>query len=300
MVVNFRSHALTVRALADCAAAAPDLTLEEIVADGTPPPGEADALRAARPGAEVIALAENRGFAAGNNAAIAQARGRHLLLLNPDAFAHADAVARLVAHLDAEPACGVAAPGLVFEDGRPQDNAHRRFPNLVTLFVDCCAPVAFLVRGTALDPHNLDRALLKEPRPIAHATGAVLLVRADAARAAGPLDEGYFLYLEETEWQRRIAAAGWRIDAVPAALFTHVGGGSSESSPLASPHFLDSVVRYYPRPRLALAAMGLGALGSIVTLWPVTRLGLGGERLPGLLEAMRSLRAQVWVRLRGR
>ncbi|HYF24308.1 MAG TPA: glycosyltransferase family 2 protein [Baekduia sp.] len=299
VVVNFRSAELTVRALRDCAAAAGDLALEEIVVEGGSGPGEADRLRAGRPGARVVELAENRGFAAGNNAGIAVARGRHLLLLNPDAFAHGHAVARLVEELDRRPSWGLAAPLLQFEDGRPQDNVHSRFPTLLTLFVDCCAPVAFLVRGTRLDPHNVTRSQLTAPREVAHAIGAVLLVRREAAAAAGPLDERFFLYLEETEWQRRMAAAGWAIGVVPDAVFTHLAGGSSESgSPLASPHYLDSVERFYPRPRLALATMGLGALVSLAALRPAVALRLGSARTAGLARDMAVLLRQVVRRLR--
>jgi GT2 family glycosyltransferase len=302
VLVNYRSASFALRALHDAAAsaAAGGYRLEEIVVDGASGGDDVAVLRGARPQAAVVALEENRGFAAGNNAGIARARGRHLLLLNPDAFAHGDAVARLVAHLDAEPSTGVAAPLLVNPDGTPQDNVHRRFPNLLTLFVDFCAPVAFLVRGTRLDPHNVARTALDGPRPIAHAIGAVLLVRAEAARAAGPLDEGFFLFLEETEWQRRIAAAGWRIDVVPEATFTHVGGGSSSVPPLASPAYLDSIERYYRRPRAAIAVVRVAGLLSLGSLRVARALRLGSPRLAELNAAFTQLHAELGRRRRAR
>jgi N-acetylglucosaminyl-diphospho-decaprenol L-rhamnosyltransferase len=295
VVVNYRSARLVLRALSDAAAAADGagLTLEEIVVDGGSGADDVEVLRAGRPGATVLETGANRGFAAGNNAGIAGARGRYVLLVNPDAFAQDGAVARLVAYADDHPEVGVAAPLLRNEDGSPQDNAFRRFPNLVTLFVDFCAPVAFLVRGTRLDPHNVARSTLDAPRPIAHAIGAALLVRADAARAAGPLDESFFLYLEETEWQRRIAAAGWRIDVVPDAVFVHLGGGSSSSYPLASTAYLDSVERYYPRPRLALAVVRVAGLISLVSLRAALLLRLGSPKLRELYETFRQLRAEL-------
>ena len=278
IVVNYRAADLTVRALADAARSAGPLAIEQIVVDVDSPPEQLALLRERCPHARMIELHANRGFAAGNNAGIAQARGRHLLLLNPDAFAVDDALELLVRRLDANPTVGLVAPLLRNEDGSPQDNVYKRFPNLLTLFVDYCAPLAFLVRGRRLDPHNIARAALAGPRPIAHAIGAVLLVRAEAATAAGPLDEGFFLYLEETEWQRRIAVAGWGREVVPAARFVHLGGGSTGGFPLASPHFLASVRRYYPRPRLALATIWLAALISFVTLRAATALGNASPR----------------------
>jgi N-acetylglucosaminyl-diphospho-decaprenol L-rhamnosyltransferase len=282
IVVNYRSAELTLKALAEARRGADALTIQEIVVDGASGDQEVQLLRASLPTATVVALPENRGFAAGNNAGMEQATGRHLLLLNPDAFAQTDAVATLVEHLDEAPETGLVAPLLLNCDGSPQDNVFRRFPNLLTLFVDFCAPLAFLLRGTCLDPHNVPRAQLREPRPIAHAIGAALLVRAEAARDAGPLDESFFLYLEETEWQQRIADAGWRREVVPAARFTHLGGGSSSSHPLASPHYLKSVRRYYRHPRLAMVVTGVAGTISWLSLRLANSLGLGTERTRAL------------------
>jgi GT2 family glycosyltransferase len=293
IVVNYRSAELTVRALADAARSAGGLVLEEIIADADSPPVELELLRAQRPQARILELKANRGFAAGSNAGIAQARGRHLLLLNSDAFAQGDAVRALVEHLDAHPHLGLLAPLLLNEDGSPQDNVHRRFPNLLTLFVDFCAPVAFLIRGGPLDPHHIARGRLTEPQPIAHAIGAVLAVRAEAAQATGPLDEGFFLYLEETDWQRRMAASGWARAVLPDARFVHIGGASTGGFTLASPHYLASVRRYYPHPRLAFAVIRLAAWISYLTLRPAIALGRGSPRTRQLADGFGELLKQL-------
>jgi N-acetylglucosaminyl-diphospho-decaprenol L-rhamnosyltransferase len=289
IVVNYRSAELSVRALEQAAASAGALVLEEIVVDADSPPEDLALLRERRPQARIVELRANRGFATGCNAGIAQAHGRHLLLLNSDAFAEANALETLVGHLDANPHVGLVAPLLLNEDGSPQDNVHRRFPNLLTLFVDFCAPLAFLIRGGPLDLHHIPRHQLIEPQPIAHAIGAVLAVRAEAAAATGPLDEGFFLYLEETDWQRRMAAAGWQREVHPGARFVHLGGASSGGFPLASPHYLASVRRYYPHPALALAVIWVAALISFSTLRVLTALGVGSQRTRQLADAFGDL-----------
>lgn len=295
IVVNYRSAQLTLRALRDVAASASraELAVEEIVVDGASGGDDVEVIARERPQATLVTLDENRGFAAGNNTGIARASGRYLLLVNPDAFAEGDALGRLVEHLNRHAEVGVAAPLLHNEDGTIQDNAYRRFPNLLTLFVDYCAPLAFAIRGTRLDPHNLERRRLDRARPIAHATGAALLVRAEAARDAGRLDEGYFMYLEETEWQRRIARAGWRIDIVPDAVFVHLGGGSSSAYPLASPAYLESVRRYYARPRAAMAVVRAAGVISLVSLRLARRLRPRSEKLAALERAFTDLRRQL-------
>jgi GT2 family glycosyltransferase len=166
----------------------------------------------------------------------------------------------------------VVAPALEYVDGTLQNNAYRRFPNAVTVFFDFCFPLGMLVQGRALDPHNLPNSRFDRPRRIAHATGAALLVRREAAEAAGPLDERFFLYYEETEWQRRIAERGWEIHLEPAARVRHIGGASSDGPAVASPHYIASVERYFSGAPAARRAMLGGA-----------RLSLAASRLRGAL-----------------
>ncbi len=239
-------------------------------------------LRERRPRAQIVGLATNPGFAASCNAGIDQARGRHLLVLGSDAFAIDDAVRALVDHIDADPRIGLLAPLQLKVDGSPQDNVFRRFPNMLTLFVDFCTPIAFLVRGRRLDPHHVPRRRLNKPQPIAHANGAVMLVRAQAAAAAGPLDSSFRLYLEETEWQRRMAATGWERAVLPSARFTHIGGASSSGFALASPYYLDSICRYFDHPRVALGVVRAAALVSHVTVRAVIALGFDSKRMRNL------------------
>jgi hypothetical protein len=279
IVVNYRSARLALRALQRAACSAGELAIEEIVVDAGSSQQDLRLLREGRPQARIVELGSNRGFAAGNNAGIALARGRHLLLLNPDAFAQADAVRALVDHLDARPRTGLLAPLVLNADGSFQDNAYRSFPNLLTLFVDFCTPLAFLLRGRRLDPYHTPRSRLRGPRPIAHANGAVMLVRAEAAATTGPLDEGFFLYLEETDWQRRMARAGWAREVLPAASFVHLAGSSSEGFALASPHYLASVCHYYDRPRLALAVIRGAARISRACLRAAIALGFRSQRM---------------------
>src|SRR5439155_18299009 len=56
----------------------------------------------------------------------------------------------------------------------------------------------------------------------------------------GPLDEGYFMYFEETDWCRRLAGAGWEGWYVRTARVTHLGGGSvvhaGETRPFSGNH----------------------------------------------------------------
>jgi GT2 family glycosyltransferase len=75
------------------------------------------------------------------------------------------------------------------------------------------------------------------------AIGSVLLLRREAIDAVGYLDERFFLYAEETDWQFRARRAGWDI-AVADVDATHEGGGTGGDPSVRESYFYGSAERY--------------------------------------------------------
>src|SRR5262249_53147474 len=59
---------------------------------------------------------------------------------------------------------------------------------------------------------------------IDHPLGACMLARREAIQQVGLLDEGYFMYVEEVDWCRRMRQAGWQIWCEPRAHIPHYEG----------------------------------------------------------------------------
>lgn len=285
IVVNHGTEELTGRALRAARAAAPGLTVEEVVVDNGSTDATVAALARCASGARIVREPENRGFAAGVNAGVQAAGADLLFILNSDAFCRLDALARLTGYLHRHPRVGLVAPRLLDEDGRVRVNAYRRFPNLLTLFFEFTAPL-HLLGDTALHPHALPPSRRARPGPVAHVMGAAMLVRRAAYEAAGPLDEAYFLYLEETEWQRRLVRAGWEIHLEPTADVVHLEHGSSDAN-VVSPHYLQSAVRFYG-PR-AVPVMRTGARISVLSASVARRLRPDDARFAKLERSFRTV-----------
>ena len=83
------------------------------------------------PAVRLIANTENVGFTRGNNQGLAVARGRYVFFLNPDTEVVGDALAMMVAYLDAHPEVGALGPQLRYGDGSLQ-SSRRRFPTFAT------------------------------------------------------------------------------------------------------------------------------------------------------------------------
>lgn len=154
----------------------------------------------------------NLGFAAGVNFGVArrQAPGRDLLLLNPDAVIDAESVRQLQRELHAVPRTACVGPAQVDESGRPA-RVVWPFPG----------PTRAWLEAIGLGRLNRRADFL---------IGSVLLINATAWTKIGGLDERFFLYAEETDWQRRATADGWSKRMVPGVRAMHVGAGTGGDS----------------------------------------------------------------------
>lgn len=227
IIVNWNTRDLLARALDAVAVSAAALPHEIIVVDNGSTDDSVAMLRERYPAARLIANEANLGFAAANNQALAVARGQVFLLLNSDAAPEPAAIPLLWRTLQAHPAAGVVGPRLLNADGSAQ-SSRRRFPDLATLLVESTLierwrPDNRLTRRFHLADRSPD-----ELQPVDWLHGACLLVRREAVESAGPLDDAFFMYAEEVEWQWRIRRAGWEIWHEPAARVLHDGGGSSQ------------------------------------------------------------------------
>jgi N-acetylglucosaminyl-diphospho-decaprenol L-rhamnosyltransferase len=294
VIVNYRTAALVERCLDSVAATCEELKLETIVVDNASRDGSVERLRASRPVADVIAMPANRGFAAGVNAGFRHSRAEVVILLNPDTEVRPGALPALVARLRAHPRAGVAAPLLETGEGKLAVNGYRRFPGLLTLAMDLCVPMGYaLVHAPALHPYAMSPTALRAGEEPAWVSGAALAIRRSAYEQAGSFDEGFFLYFEETEWQRRVTRHGWRIEIVPDARVSHLMRGGGDDALVHSPHFVPSALRYLRMRRVPLVvartvlAISLGL--SWVALGLISRIPAKHARASGQARAYGSL-----------
>jgi GT2 family glycosyltransferase len=168
------------------------------------------------------------------------------------------ALAELLAR---EPTVGIAAPRLVGEGGEPQPTA-RRFPSLAAMLgsLDAAGHVPPLRRSYErfVSPSKSQR-----PRTVDWVIGAAMLIRRAAFDAVGGWDEGFFLYIEDTDFCRRCARAGWEVAYVPGVTLHHLyprasrTTGPVHSSRARRNHVLGLARLWAHDPRLLLGRGGV-------------------------------------------
>lgn len=294
VIVNYRAPELVERCMESVYADSRDLSLEAVIVDNDSQDGSVARLRSALPDATVIAMPNNGGFAVGVNEGFRHCDAELVIVLNPDTELRHGTLHALLTGMRERPEIGVLAPLLEGEDGRITPNGYRRFPGLATVGMDICVPIGYaLTYAPALHPYAMSPAALIGGRTPRWVCGAAMAIRRAAYLDAGPLDEGFFLYFEDTEWQRRVHACGWEIELLPAARARHLIRSGGERSLSPSPYFITSAVRYLRAQgvphAVSRAVLALSLACSYVTLCTIAALPSKRQRASVQARAYRAL-----------
>lgn len=238
VVVTHDSEGVLEACLDSLALAAPRRGLEAWVVDNCSQDGSAR-IAARRLGPErVLRLEQNRGFAAGVNQILATRPAEWLAVLNPDVVLPSGALDDLVDVLERHPRAGLVAPRVRDRSGR-EERSVGLFPTLAR------------ERAHA---YYLDLLLGREgrhcvfPAPLGEvdwASGCAWVLRGEAVRDVGPLDEEYFMYCEDVDYCRRLRDRGWSVLASAAVEVLHGRGeGSAGTAVLPADGGL-ALLRYF-------------------------------------------------------
>lgn len=248
-----------------------------IVLDNASTDGSAEAVRARFPAVRVHHLTENLGYAGNNNVGIrlaVEAGADWVLVLNEDTTLDPACFTELMRAAAVDPRIGVVGP-MVY---------HADEPTVIQ-----SAGGLLDARWTSIHAgqNEDDRGQFAAPRDVQWISGCAILVRAEAIRQVGALDERFFYYWEETEWCIRIAKAGWRIVHVPAARIWHKG---------VTRHYRPgpSVAYYNTRNRLLMQSVHRAPLSVRAHTWFQTARTLLSHTVKAGSEDRRAARDAIW------
>jgi GT2 family glycosyltransferase len=207
-VVNTNGRHHLERCLAAIARTDPlALQSEVLVLDNASDDGSADYVREQHPDVRLIALDRRTGKAENDSTLLEEAQGRYALLLNEDAELQPGAPAKLVEALDNDDKAAVAAAQLLDPSGTPQPTAWR-LPGVTTALAQAAFAHKRLVTQS-------------DGGQVGWAQSSAMLVRREAAAEVGYLDPQFFVYSDETDFQKRLHEAGWHMLLVPEATAIH-------------------------------------------------------------------------------
>jgi GT2 family glycosyltransferase len=188
-----------------------DIRFEVIYVDNASGDGSVEMVSEEFPKVRIIENKKNEGFIRANNQAIKIAQGRYVLLLNSDTIILDNAIAMMVKFADTHREAAVVGCKVVNLDKTLRKTCFM-YPSLLNMFLS--ATYLFKIFPNA--------------REVETVSGCCSLVRTQAIKQVGLMDETYFVYGDDADWCYRFSKKGWKILFTPGAEIIHYGGQTTK------------------------------------------------------------------------
>lgn len=239
----------------------------------------------------------NLGYGGAANRGFDVARGRYLLLLNPDLLILPGALSAMIETLRRDRAVAAVGPRTWMDEGRRIQHPINRLPRLSQLArtaLDLRSARTIRRESLRVTRYSSRFWQATEASDIEMLSGACIMVPRATLDRVGGFDEAFPLYYEDADWCRRIGAAGGRLVYVPAAEIVHYYNMSAGKDPAAARARQVASQRVYYRKHF-------GVIGSRAGMWldgwTGRRLGRVAARPPWDFEQLGDLESPPAIAL---
>ncbi|MBX9670271.1 MAG: glycosyltransferase family 2 protein [Candidatus Obscuribacterales bacterium] len=226
-------------------------SFELLVVDNNSQDGSVEMLKSRYPNVLLTENADNVGFSKACNQVIPQARGKYVLLLNPDTEITKNAVSTLADYLDAHADCGAVGPKVLNPDGTLQLACRRSFPSVKASFFRLTYLSKLFPKNKNFAEYNLTDRDPDEELKVDALSGSCMMVRKSIIDIIGLLDEHIFMFGEDIDWCWRIKEQGYSVVYTPASVIYHVHGASSRLRPVGATINLHKGMHVFYKKHLA-------------------------------------------------
>ncbi|HUM47764.1 MAG TPA: glycosyltransferase [Chitinophagales bacterium] len=210
IIVNYNVRFFLEQALLSVKKAVLHLTAEIIVVDNNSVDGSGEMMREKFPDIMYVANKVNAGFARANNQGIALAKGKFVLLLNPDTIVEEDTFEKCIQFMEAHPEAGALGVKMLDGKGNFLPESKRGFPSPAVGFYKAFGLSALFPKSKLFGGYHLGYLSENETNEVAVLAGAFMFIRRTALDKAGWLDESFFMYGEDIDLSYRIVKAGYK------------------------------------------------------------------------------------------
>lgn len=229
IIVSYNTKDLLLKCLKSIYKFTNGVSYEVIVVDNNSEDGTVELIKKSK--FKIIQNDSNRGFGAANNQGIKIAKGKYVLLLNPDTELREDSISKMINWMDANPEVGISSCKLINMDGSIQPTGGF-FPNIGRVFMWSTFLDDLPIVGGIFGSYHPKSGFYKTERSLDWVTGAFFLMRRELISDIRGFDEDYFLYVEEVDFcfrAKKSLPAGrqaWGISYVPITSVKHEKGAS--------------------------------------------------------------------------
>ena len=301
VIVNYNVKHFADQCLRSIYASQGNLAIEIFLVDNASTDGSIEYLQDIYQEVVFIINEDNLGFGRANNIALRKAKGRYLLILNPDTLLGEDSLGAMVDYMDNSPAVGAMGPMILTRDGSFDISSKRGLPTPWVAFCRLSGLARLFPRTKLFGRYNLlylDQDKIAEVDALA---GSCMIVRREVYECIGGFDEDFFMYGEDIDWCHRIKLNGWQVHYAPVTKIVHFKGESTRRSDINRDHAFYGAMHLfvekhfkgrYPRAThwlidigilLALGMAKLGTLWRLISWSMIDWIGIWGVLALGRL-----------------
>jgi hypothetical protein len=217
--------------LHDCLKSVYDQTegvdFEVIYVDNASQDGSVDMVKSEFPEVKIIQNERNEGFIRANNQAIGIAEGRYVLLLNSDTVVLDNAIAKTVKFADEHPEAAVIGCKVLSPDKTLRRTCFM-YPSLLNMFLSATYLCKIFPKSRFFGRERMTWWDFDDVREVETISGCFSLVRKEAIKDVGVMNETYYVYGDDPDWCYRFKKNGWKILFSPEAEIIHYGGQTTK------------------------------------------------------------------------
>jgi N-acetylglucosaminyl-diphospho-decaprenol L-rhamnosyltransferase len=202
------------------------ISYEVLVADSATEEDTEMMMREDFPEVRFFPFKENVGFKTLVNVSLEKAVGQYVFLINSDIILSPEALPKLLTYLKQHPEIGILGPKQFNFNGSLQQSCfHFYRPETILYRRTWFGRLPFAKKH--LDWFTLADQDLSRPRSVDWVIGSAMLVSKEKAGAVGPMDNRFFMYMEDVDWCRRFWEQGFKVVYFPDAFVYHYHGKGS-------------------------------------------------------------------------
>ncbi|MDO9581310.1 MAG: glycosyltransferase family 2 protein [Bacteroidales bacterium] len=209
----------------------------------------------------------NSGFSAANNQAIKLAKGRFILLINPDTLFDGDTFIKCIDFMNQHPDSGALGVRMINGEGRFLPESKRALPTAASTFFKTFGLSFLFPKSILFNQYYLSHIDSFETSLTEIISGAFMFIRHETLKKAGLLDEKFFLYGEDIDLSYRLLQTGYNNYYFPEIQIIHFKGKSTTRENFTDILHFYRAMRIYVRKRVMEGKYGFWHLLMIPAIY---------------------------------
>lgn len=230
VIVNYNVKYFLEQALHSVYKALAGIEGEVFVVDNNSADGSCEMVKRKFPQTILIENKKNTGFSVANNQAMRQAKGKYILLLNPDTVVEEDCFRACIQFMEAHPDAGALGVKMIDGKGNFLPESKRSLPTPQVAFFKMFGFASLFPKSKRFGRYHLGYLSNDEVHEVEVLAGAFMLMRKEALDKVGLLDEDYFMYGEDIDLSYRITRGGYKNYYFPHTTIIHYKGESTKKT----------------------------------------------------------------------